>query len=162
MYDDKDLCNTTQHTLERIPKRDSANDTNQPPVITCHCKKKGSSVRYLHYYDESGANKNTATTVNYSMPLLWEVFANTDNHNIVYLMEARNKNEKSWNRITKMCDGGTINSGIIFLKFLPSAISKINFRLTAYVRDLTSCYGNSYQGFVLNECEIQVLSTIHE
>ena len=77
-------------------------------------------------------------------------------------MEARNKNEKMWNRNTKLCDGGTINSGIIFLKFLPSAISKINFRLTAYVRDPTSCYGNSYQGFVLNECEIQVLSTIHE
>lgn len=141
--------------------------------------KQNSNNYQIRTYNARGAKRNESTT-NYSRLFLFSVFSGNERGSLVYMMEAKNTNEKLWKRNVCHRDDGTISIGTIIRvmhplpieKILPDGIPCLTTRFPAIVMkpppifpeahiDMSVTGGRS-MAFALTNCEVEVLSTVPE
>ena len=137
----------------------------------------GSSAGALRYYSR---NNNNSESKNYSRLFLCKVVSKDENNLLVYMMESNNVNNNLWQRNLQYRDDGMMTVGTIFRvfhalpikKMMANEIPMLETRYSVVVMNFPRMYhespvditigGNTSRAFVLNNCELDILSITPE
>ena len=138
----------------------------------------GGSAGSLRYYSKN--NNNNSESKNYSRLFLCKVVNREENNLLVYMMESTNVNNNLWQRNLQYRDNGVMTVGTIFRvfhalpikKMMANDIPMIETRYPVVVMNFPHIYhespvditisGNISRAFVLNHCDLDVLSVTPE
>ena len=170
--DQQNIPRATRLNVQLLRVIANANGINNTPML-----------RYVGARNLGNNNQRGNGTTNYSRLFLCRVVneqQSRQHEELLYVMEARNTNDKLWNKNPQFRDNEVITVVTVFRIMNPLSVKKlmsdelsmieirfpvIVMKIPLYYHEVTINYsikGNTCRPFVLNSCRIQILSSTPE